>query len=103
MSKTLKMKKPVAAKTATKKDNVKGNVEKTKKRLTEKKDLLYIYPSEINTLEARKKFRGGNRNKRDSFMKKIAKAEKPAEVNKLRKEAKAWASTVFTKNGMPTF
>lgn len=104
MTKTLKLKKPAAAKNATqKKDNVKGNVDKTTKRLSEKKDLKYIYPTEIDSLEARKKFRGGNRSRRDSFIKKIANAKNPTEANKLKKEAKSWAKTVFTKEGMPTF
>lgn len=101
-SKTLTMKKP-DAKTSKKKDNVQGNIDKTKKRLTETKDLKYQYPKDISTLEARKKFRGNNRSRRDSFMKKIANAENSATAKNIQKEANAWAETIFTKLGMPSF
>jgi len=100
MTKTMKLKK--SAKAAASTENVKGNVEKTKVKLTEKKDLKYQYPKDCNDLEKRKAFRTKARAKRDGYLKKIAKSEakgKPA----LIKEAKAWAAPIFTKEAMPIF
>ena len=81
----------------------KKNIENVEKKITAEKELKYQYPDDIDTLPLRKSFRRKARATRDSYMKKIAKAEKPAEVKKLVSEDNAWAKAIFTKDHMPNF
>jgi Fe-S oxidoreductase len=81
----------------------KKNVENVQKKITTEKELMYQYPSDIDTLPLRKSFRRKARATRDSFKKKIAKAENKTQAAALIKEAKAWAESVFTKGNVPVF
>jgi hypothetical protein len=66
------------------------------KKVTEKKDLLYIYPTEADTLEKRKKFRSQTRAKLKRLTRALKQAKKQAdaaaiasaelELKKFRKE-----------------
>lgn len=78
------------------------NLENVSKKITNEKDLLYQYPTDVNTIEKRKKFRADARRTRDSFIKKIAKADKKDQAS-LKKEAEAWAKDIFTKAHQPQF
>lgn len=78
------------------------NLQNVKQKVAAERDLLYAYPPEVNTLDAKKKFRTAARRQRDSFQKRI-KAAEGKEKAALQKEAKAWASEIYRKEHIPAF
>lgn len=107
---TTKTKTPTAKKVTLKKlkktttnkkaASVKKNVQNIKNKEKKQKDLTYFYPKGMEPHE-KKQWRQSQRNKRNSFIKQIAKAEDAKEKANLIKDAKDWAKTVFTT--MPQF
>jgi endo-alpha-1,4-polygalactosaminidase (GH114 family) len=97
--------KNTAKKTSTKKSKDKKvdeeNIKNVEKKITDKKDLLYIYPQNCDTLPERKKFRHSVRRKVRAFEKKIAKAQDKKEKEALLKKARAFGNKVYTKGNNP--
>lgn len=78
------------------------NLGNTKAKITKEKDLMYVYPKDASTLEARKTFRSGVRRKLESFKKSIAKAKKEEKAD-LVATATEWAKGIYAAGHLPTF
>lgn len=101
MEGTVKVKSAKAAKTASKADA--KNLDNAKVAITKEKNLMYNYPKDATTLEARKSFRHGVRRTAKSYGKQLKKAEKGAEREALVLEANKWALKVFAAGHAPSF
>jgi hypothetical protein len=75
------------------------SADEVKKKITAEKDLLYLYPESVNTLEKRKTYRRGIRTKIHSLAKQLVKAE-GKEKKELIKEVNEFAKEHYTKEGI---
>lgn len=71
------------------------------KKITDRKDLMYIYPEEINTLALRKKFRTAARRKVESYLKQVkavknGKGPEGVKLQDVIKEANGYFKSIHT-------